>query len=100
MASLLRENTAHRVEVDSDLQFGMHNQLSRVGWDIRKVMSIVASHESVPLFSMNVCIDFLPLQRVRWPGTQWPLIFSFVERSNLEFVVRYLGKVTRKIEFP
>jgi len=87
MGPLLSEDVAHCVEVYSDLQFGMHNELSRVGWDIRKVVSILAPHESVPLFSMNVRADFLPVQRVRWPGTHWPLIFFFVQRSNLEFVV-------------
>ena len=85
------------MQVDSDLQFRVHNKLSRVGWDIGKVVDILAPHESVPPFSVNVCVDFPPVQRVRWPGTRWPLI-PFVERSNLEFVVRYPGEVTRKIE--
>jgi len=99
MDPFLSEDAAHCVEVDSDLQFRMHNELNRVGWDIGKVVSILAPHESVPPFSVNVCVNFPPVQRIRWPGTRWPLIPSFVERSNLEFVVRYPGKVTRKIEF-
>ena len=72
--------------MDNDLQFRMYNELSRVAqvfWDVGKVVSMLALHESVPIFS---CVDFFLVQRGRWPGIQY---ISFVERSNLEFVVQY-----------